>query len=930
MSLQSGRLPDADIERARSVGLVDFIGQHVELKKSGDEHKGLCPFHGEKSPSFTVTPDEGYFCFGCGACGHDAISFVEKLYGIDFRSAVQRINGDLSVGYVAPVQRPSLKQDDAIEWQPIVPVPADCSRKPMATFHFEVEGVRIKVAATSRFDYLNADGALIGCVFRFDIPGGGKQVLPQSYCLNTKTGEMQWRWLSFGKPRPLFGLDKLAAHPNAQVLVVEGEKTADAAQALYEAAGISRDKLVTVSWPGGGKAVKYVEWSPLAGRAVALWPDADQPGRDCMLDIAGRLDSLAKIVKIISPPKGVESGWDLADTAPDGFNLLVHTKDSALPIATYREKYGLGAGVVDLGTVRKHRGGESAAQTHMPPAEFEEVAESEALKWPGAEMQVQHDNSPAKNNAGTVAVDALGGSDQLGIIPLGVQADMYAFWRVDTGTLELIRSREVASEPSILRLASRQVWEMWCTESSGKYDRGVIANALIQTSKHIGQMDLGRVPEAVASAAQVEQEYARAMLCTRPSSGTVAQVLCAHPAWKEAGIWFDEFANEIKLTNEPPCGGGPGSWSDHHDVLLCGWASAQWGVTLTTTCAAEAVTALAMQNKRHPVREYLSALKWDGTTRLDGWLNELAGCPLNQYTKSVGAKTLIGAVARVMRPGCKVDTVLILEGEQGARKSSLVAALMPNEAWFSEDLGADIGSKDAMAGLAGKWVVELAELANMHKSESNAIKSFISRKVDHYRPSYGRRAMDFPRQTVLIGTTNIEGDGRYLRDPTGARRFWPVTCGEIDIPKAREIRDQLWAEALVRFSGGEQWWLDADGEKAARSAQEDRQEDNQWSGRVVRFLSYLSPAENGGEWGGRRFSAPPDFTTGEVFEAFFRRPMMDRETTPESRKIASALREAGWKQVNRGRGSTGIKCRFWVLDDVRQALQQEVGGELPI
>ena len=381
MSLHRGdRIPDADIERARSVGLVDFIGQHVELKKSGDEHKGLCPFHGEKSPSFTVTPDEGYFCFGCGAGGHDVISFVEKLYGIDFRSAVQRINGDLPVGYVAPVQRPSLKQDDAIEWQPIVPVPADCSRKPMATFHFEVEGVRRKVAATSRFDYLNADGALIGCVFRFDIPGGGKQVLPQSYCLNTKTGEMQWRWLSFGKPRPLFGLDKLAAHPGAQVMVVEGEKTADAAQALYEAAGISRDKLVTVSWPGGGKAAKRVDWSPLAGRAVALWPDADQqdypdthalagqrvpfleqPGTVCMLDIASRIEASAKTVKIILPPEGVEAGWDLADSLPEGFNLLAHTKASALLLADFRERFKLEQ--AEQGTMPRHSGNPALAAT---------------------------------------------------------------------------------------------------------------------------------------------------------------------------------------------------------------------------------------------------------------------------------------------------------------------------------------------------------------------------------------------------------------------------------------------------------------------------------------------------------------------------------------------------------------------------------------
>ncbi|WP_128290835.1 CHC2 zinc finger domain-containing protein [Afifella aestuarii] len=337
-------LSEATIDTARG-DIVDVVGRHVELKGSGSEFEGLCPFHQEKTPSFTVSAEKQFYhCFGCGAHG-DAIDFVQKMESVDFLEAVRRISGG-HAGESLPKQRQSVKQSKAPAWEPVAPIPADA---PAPDFTFRGQ------QADRTWLYRDGDGERLGYVCRFERPDGGKDVIPLSYCANTASGEMGWRWLSFSKPRPLYGLDRLAQHPKAQVIVVEGEKAADAAQARYEEAGVSRDKLVVISWPGGGKAVKHADWSPLAGRNVGLWPDADQkdypethdlagqrmpfleqPGTTCMLEIADRIEREVKALKFIMPPENVADGWDLADEPPQGFDLLAHTKASSTSIEAFR------------------------------------------------------------------------------------------------------------------------------------------------------------------------------------------------------------------------------------------------------------------------------------------------------------------------------------------------------------------------------------------------------------------------------------------------------------------------------------------------------------------------------------------------------------------------------------------------------------------
>jgi putative DNA primase/helicase len=152
----------------------------------------------------------------------------------------------------------------------------------------------------------------------------------------------------------------------------------------------------------------------------------------------------------------------------------------------------------------------------------------------------------------------------------------------------------------------------------------------------------------------------------------------AHPDW--AGVvWFNEFAERIEVRRNPPCEGGAGRWTDKHDMQLGAWLSAKYSVSIPGARMVEAVSLLASSDKRHPVRDYLNGLQWDGESRLDSWLTTYAGCEDNIYTRNVGAKTLIGAVARIMKPGEKFDTTLVLEGAQGLKKSTLINALAPND-----------------------------------------------------------------------------------------------------------------------------------------------------------------------------------------------------------------------------------------------------------
>jgi predicted P-loop ATPase len=281
----------------------------------------------------------------------------------------------------------------------------------------------------------------------------------------------------------------------------------------------------------------------------------------------------------------------------------------------------------------------------------------------------------------------------------------------------------------------------------------------------------------------------------------VYQVLAHSSAWRGV-VAYDEFALCVVKRRAPPYEqGAPGEWDSTDDSRTALWLARlnpDWGFTPSSDMVAEAIEVLARAHAFHPVRDYLAGLKWDGKKRLNGWLSHYLGVAVTPYTTRVARWWLMGAVRRVMQPGCKFDYCLVLEGIQGKGKSLALSIL--GGAWFG-DTDLDLTHKDSMSALRGKLIYEIAEMGALVRSEEKRQKSFLSRTTDEYRPVYGRREIKAPRQVVFAGSTN---EFEWNKDPTGGRRFWAVECeGAFDLDGLRSVRDQLFAEAYAAVLSGE-------------------------------------------------------------------------------------------------------------------------------
>ena len=362
-------------------------------------------------------------------------------------------------------------------------------------------------------------------------------------------------------------------------------------------------------------------------------------------------------------------------------------------------------------------------------------------------------------------------------------------------------------------------------------------------------------------------------------------LLLAHTKDWAGCISFDELAYAVVWKDMPPFIPGmvapSGQLADEHLVYVQQAARQAWGLTWGLDACAVALNSAARVHAYHPVRQYLDGLQWDGVERLTGWLTTYHGGA--ETPVPIGRWWAISAVARAYRPGCQVDHVLVLQGNQGCGKSTALRIL--GGEWYTDSLDS-LNDKDSYQSLLGKWIVEIAELDAFRGKASTNIKSFISKVMDSYRPSYGRCQVNRPRQCVFAGTTN---EHEYLQDASGARRFWPVAVGPLDYEGLRMDRDQLWAEAVSAFNAEERWWPRGQEEAEALACEtESRFAVDPWEELLEEWL----------------IGQMCDVSMGQCLKQLEVETGHQRQY--DTKRVGAVLRRLGWRKARTSKG------RLWV------------------
>lgn len=360
-----------------------------------------------------------------------------------------------------------------------------------------------------------------------------------------------------------------------------------------------------------------------------------------------------------------------------------------------------------------------------------------------------------------------------------------------------------------------------------------------------------------------------------------------YPEWKGV-VGFNEFTGGNYVLKPPPApvtAKVGDEIEDHFDIEVVRWMERK-RVMVKPDVVRRVVDGAARRHSFHPVRHYLESLRWDGVKRIGTWLIDYCGVESsdekpNMYAMAVGQSWLISAVARIFNPGCKVDHLLILEGNQGIGKSS-AARILAGDDWFTDQLS-DMGSKDASMQVRGVWIVELSELDVLNRSEMARAKAFLTMQTERFRLPYGRRVIQAPRQCVFIGSTNSDV---WLKDESGGRRFWPVRCHQINLVALRRDRDQLWAEAVYMFKAGVKWWLeDPDLIRDAMEEQAGRYDEDIWHGAIADFIE-----------------SRDEVSTEQILQLCIEKKR-DAWTQADKNRIARCLKALKWERFQHRKGS---------------------------
>lgn len=328
------------------------------------------------------------------------------------------------------------------------------------------------------------------------------------------------------------------------------------------------------------------------------------------------------------------------------------------------------------------------------------------------------------------------------------------------------------------------------------------------------------------------------------------------------GVVFNQLLDGMEIKGEVPWNHPSKFWRDADDAQLISYVDAHYG-TFSARNYDIAVTKVADDRAYHPIREFIESLpEWDKVPRVDTLLVDYLGASDTAYVRAVTRKTLCAAISRVLRPGCKFDSMLVLNGPQGVGKSTLIAKLAGE--WFSDSLNlGDTKDKTAAEKLQGYWILEIGELAGLKKAEVETLRSFLSRQNDIYRAAFGKRATPHLRQCVFFGTTNAESG--YLRDTTGNRRFWPVKTPGNGKKQSWNLTHeeilQIWAEALVYVRQREKLYLSAEMDALAKDEQREAMESDEREGLVREYLDTLLPER----WAEMDLFERRNFLTGSDF-----------------------------------------------------------------
>lgn len=354
-------------------------------------------------------------------------------------------------------------------------------------------------------------------------------------------------------------------------------------------------------------------------------------------------------------------------------------------------------------------------------------------------------------------------------------------------------------------------------------------------------------------------------------------------------IWVDEFLCRICTV-----WGGTEvrEWSDVDDIKLQAYLQDWLGMPkLAKSTVADAVIMVANSDRRNEAKAYIEGLKWDGIERLPFFFHDCFGVEESEYTKAAGNNFWLSMVARVVRPGCKVDTMIVLEGVQGAGKSKALSIIAGK--WFAEAHESP-SSKDFYLNLQGKMLIEIGEMDAFNRSEVTKVKQVITCQTDRFRAPYERHSTDQPRRCVFAGTTNRDD---WNKDETGARRFWPVYCTDVRHDILADNRDQFFAEALAKLQAGGTWWEMPEDE--TKREQENRRDADE--------LEYALS-----DW----LIGKSETTVYAVMKDLLKTPL-DQQDRALQMRVAKALRGLKWTKPTSPAFRNGKLVRVWFRSNAK-------------